>query len=72
MNTQLDKDLPLPLLPSFPPHALVLPPYLPRPLVEDLMYRMGMVAATDVVVSGCSAGAVQTFINTGKYLKPKK
>jgi len=33
------------------------------------MHRMGMVAATDVVVSGCSAGAVQTFINTGKYLQ---
>jgi len=51
------------------PHLSHPPPYLPRPLVEDLMYRMGMVAATDVVVSGCSAGAVQTFINTGKYLQ---
>jgi hypothetical protein len=44
-------------------------PSLSRVLVEDLMYRMGMVAATDVVVSGCSAGAVQTFINAGKYLQ---
>ena len=64
--------LTLALLPSFPPPFSSPPPSLPRVLVEDLMYRLGMVAATDVVVSGCSAGAVQTFINTGTYMQNRE
>ncbi|GAB5037332.1 notum homolog [Nannochloropsis oceanica] len=40
--------------------------YIHRALLEDLMDRMDMAEATDVVISGCSAGAVQTYINIDK------
>ncbi len=57
--------------PTHPPPTLGEPlyfrgSYIHEVLVQDLLYLRGMVAATDVVVSGCSAGAVQTFINADK------
>lgn len=59
--------------PDLPPSLLLnLSPSTPRALLEDLMDRMDMAEATDVVISGCSAGAVQTYINTGASLQTER